>query len=248
MEINTSLEESIVKPSQDSVETIISWKICSQYVYLDLSDAFDSIASLRTNQTSLHHLLEKFSLICLLTTDKDTLWVLKRKLSMHHYCSQEPDFEIFEKCSVSLFPHLPHILGCAVRRCSLLCCFHQIQRTGDGETPSDKQTYSMTAGEGTQRDMKTNKKPLLISAKCVSFTARLKLMGPILSDPKNTSCAILTFNVIGFVCMLGEGRGRRRSVGGGWDYSECHPTSSLNHPLSIHRRPGVCETAWRWCQ
>lgn len=50
-----------------------------------------------------------------------------------------------------------------------------------------------------------------------------------------------------FLCIV-RGGGGVGGVGVGWDYSECHPTSSLNHPLSIHPRRRVCQTAQRWCQ
>lgn len=115
--------------------------------------------------------------------------VLTRKLSTHRYFSCETHFGFFffENCCVSLFVRLPHTLGGAVRRCSLQCLFHQIQ--GNSTTPSDTQDvlYDGRQRNAKRQENKKNKKtpPLLISAKCVSFTARFKLMALILSAPKN---------------------------------------------------------------
>lgn len=117
----------------------------------------------------------------------------------------------------------------SVGRCTLQCLFHQIQGTGDSATPSDIQTYSMTTGEGMHWDRKTNKKiTQLISAKCVSFTARFKLMGLILSAPKNSLYS--TNFQCHWICLCVS---RRAEVGVGvWVGAEITVNVTLP-PLSI---------------
>lgn len=115
--------------------------------------------------------------------------------------------------------------------CHSLCVSHTLWEALSGgvlsnvffikfrETAQHLQTlkmYCMTAGKGMRRDRKTKKTkkpPLLISAKCVSFTARFKLMALILSAPKNPR-----YNA-NFQChwiRLRVWRRRRRRAGKGW--------------------------------
>lgn len=230
----------------------VFWKICLQCVYLVISRRPSAV--LRSLHMNHHpsftgkippHLFVRGK-------DKATLWVLTRKMNMHQFSHMSliSKFHRNAMChSIFFFFFLwfSHTLwDVVVRRCSLPCRFHQIQGTRDGTTPSDSQAYSMTAErKNAKRQGNKNKNKLLISAKCASFIVRhcrFKLMGLILSAPKNSRYS--TNFQCHWICMCvrrgGEqGVGGARGMGGDWDYSECHPTSSLNHPLSIHRRPTV---------
>lgn len=175
----------------------VFWKICLQCVYLVISPRPSAVLrSLHMN----HHpsLTEKIPPhLFVRGRDKATLWVLTRK---NEHASIFPTWARFQNFTETLCVTLfffsafwfSHTLwDVVVRTCSLQCLFHQIQGTGDGTTPSDSQAYSMTAWGKMQRDRETKTKtnPLLISAKCASFTVRhcrFKLMGLILSAPKTS--------------------------------------------------------------